>query len=80
MQTDTPARRTFTVVLYGTITRDIRRMECDAVDEDEVREICAKEMRTYRIHSIAVQETGGGDDLHSDDPSPQNAKGEANAD
>ena len=42
----------FRVVLYGTITRDIRHMTVDAATEDEARNICATEMPSYRLHSI----------------------------
>lgn len=62
--------KTFEVVLYGTITRDIRRMECDAENEDDVRKACAEQFRTYRVHSIAARETGDGEGSRPADPSP----------
>lgn len=62
--------RTYVVVLHGTNTRDVRRFEVDAENEDEVRRICADERPFYRVQSIAVQETGGGEGLHPNDPPP----------
>ncbi len=42
----------YIVELRGTITRDIRHMECDADDEDEVRSIATSEMPTHKVWSI----------------------------
>lgn len=42
----------YIVELRGTITRDIRHLECDADDEDEVRRITAYEMPTHKVWSI----------------------------
>jgi hypothetical protein len=62
--------QTFDVVLYGTITRDIRRMECDAENEADVRAACAKEFPTYRIDSVLPRRLAAdGEGLRPDDPS-----------
>ena len=41
------------IELGGTVTRDILWREVDAETEQEVREICARELPTYRVRSIA---------------------------
>lgn len=44
----------YSIELSGTITRDIIWREVDAIDENEVRSICASEMPTYRFRSIIL--------------------------
>lgn len=44
--------QTWNIELSGTITRDIIWREVDAETEQEVREICARELPTYRVRSV----------------------------
>lgn len=44
--------RTWSIELGGTITRDIIWRETEAETEQEVREICARELPSYRVRSI----------------------------
>jgi hypothetical protein len=44
----------YIIRLRGSITREFVHRECDAYDEEHVREICAEEMPNYRVHSIAL--------------------------
>jgi hypothetical protein len=44
--------QTWSIELSGTITRDIIWREVEAETEQEVREICARELPTYRVRSI----------------------------
>ena len=53
---------TFEIALYGTITRDIKYFECEAESEDQVREICARDAPTYRVHSITRRQKSGPSD------------------
>lgn len=45
---------TYKVELFGTITRDIKWVECGAADEDEARQICAHEMPLYRVNKVEL--------------------------
>lgn len=51
--------RTWLVELRGTITRDVKYMEADAESEAEVREACAAEFPSYRVHSITLHHSSG---------------------
>lgn len=51
--------RTWLVELRGTITRDVKHMEADAESEAEVREACATEFPSYRVHSITPRLASG---------------------
>lgn len=46
--------QTWSIELSGTITRDIIWREVDAETEQEVREICAREMPMYRVRSVVL--------------------------
>lgn len=48
--------QTWSIELSGTITRDIIWREVDAETEAEVRQICAKELPTYRVRSVLLVE------------------------
>lgn len=52
--------QTWDVELRGTITRDVRYMECDAESECDVRKACAEEYPTYRVHAITPRLSSGG--------------------
>lgn len=54
--------RTWDVELRGTITRDIKRYECDAETEAQVREICARDAPNYRVHAITLRQKSGPSD------------------
>lgn len=50
---------TWDVELRGTITRDIKRMECDALTAEDVSRICAEQMPSYRVHAITLRPSSG---------------------
>jgi hypothetical protein len=49
------AVHTWDIELRVTITRDVKRVECEAATADEVRAACAKQFPNYRVFEVKVR-------------------------